>query len=217
MLGTGIWRVTAAGVSSGGSNWSDLGVHLSIAESLNAGGNFPPDVPYFAGEPLVYHWFADFHAAILAEAADLFSIPAMVVQSAILAAALALLAFSLARLLLRGRLARRVAVLAAVFVVFTGGLGWIRLVGDLTVDPLAANAPVGAGDLAYLVSHNSYDNQWLNPSPPNFRIPSVMGTGLLAHRATTAGLPMLVGAILLLVAGLPTARRRPPAGATARG
>ena len=208
VLGTGIWRVTAGGVSSGGSNWSDLGVHLSIAETLNSGGNFPPEVPYFAGEPLVYHWFADFHAAILAEAADLFSIPAMVVQSAILAAALALLAFSLARLLLRGRMARRVAVLAAVFVVFTGGLGWIRLVGDLTVDPLAANAPVGAGDLAYLVSHNSYDNQWLNPSPPNFRIPSVMGTGLLAHRATTAGLPMLVGAVLLLVAGLPTARQR---------
>ena len=55
-------------VSAGGSNWSDLGVHLSIAQSLNA-GNFPPQVPYFAGAPLVYHWFADFHAAIAARAA----------------------------------------------------------------------------------------------------------------------------------------------------
>jgi hypothetical protein len=43
---------------------------------------------------------------------------------------------------------------------------------------------------------------------PLFRIPSVMGTGLLVHRATTFGLPILVGAVLLLVAGLPTARRR---------
>ena len=208
VLGVGIWRATADGVSSGGSNWSDLGVHLSIAESLNSGGNFPPDVPYFAGEPLVYHWFADFHAAMLAEAAGLFSVPAMVVQSAVLAAALALLVFSLARRLLRGRSTRRAAFLAAVFVVFTGGLGWIRLVGDMTVDPLATNAPPGAGDLAYLVSHNSYDNQWLNKEPPDFRIPSVMGTGLLAHRATTAGLPILVAAVLLLVAGLPTARQR---------
>jgi hypothetical protein len=207
VLGAGIWRVTPNDVSSGGSNWSDLGVHLSIAETLNSGGNFPPDVPYFAGEPLVYHWFADFHAAILAEAADLFSIPAMVVQSAVLAAALALLAFALARHILRGRTARRAAALAAVFVVFTGGLGWIRLVGDMTVDPLAVNAPPGARDLTYLVSHNSYDNQWLT-GWPYFRVPSVMGTGLLAHRATTAGLPMLVGAMLLLVAGLPTARRR---------
>jgi hypothetical protein len=43
---------------------------------------------------------------------------------------------------------------------------------------------------------------------PYFRIPSVMGTGLLVHRATTAGLPMLVGAILLLASGLPSARQR---------
>ena len=206
-LGIGIWRVTADGVSSGGSNWSDLGVHLSIAETLNSGGNFPPDVPYFAGVPLVYHWFADFHAAILAEAAGIFSVPAMVVQSTLLAAALALLVFSLARRLLRGRSARRAAAIAAVIVVFGGGLGWVRLIGDVTVDPLASNAPNGAGDIAYLVSHNSYDNQWLT-GWPYFRIPSVMGTGLLAHRATTAGLPILVAAVLLLVAGLPTKRQR---------
>jgi hypothetical protein len=34
-----------------------------------------------------------------------------------------------------------------------------------------------------------------------------MTTGLLVHRATTAGLPLLVGAVLLITAGLPTARR----------
>jgi hypothetical protein len=207
VLGVGIWRMTPTGVSSGGSNWSDLGVHLSIAETLNSGGNFPPEVPYFSGVPLVYHWFADFHAAILAKAAGLFSVPAMVFQSAVLAAGLALLVFSLARRLLRAQSARRTASLAAILVVFAGGLGWIRLIGDLTVDPSAANAPSGAGDFAYLVSHNSYDNQWLT-GWPYFRIPSVMGTGLLAHRATTAGLPILVGAILLLVAGLPTRSHR---------
>jgi hypothetical protein len=207
VLAVGIWRTTPTGVSSGGSNWSDLGVHLSIAETLNSGGNFPPDVPYFSGVPLVYHWFADFHAAILAEAAGFFSVPVMVVQSAVLAASVALLAFSLARRLLRDRSAVRAALIAAVLVVFAGGLGWIRLIGDMTVDPLAANAPGGAGDFAYLVSHNSYDNQWLT-GWPYFRIPSVMGTGLLAHRATTAGLPMLIGAVLLLVAGLPTRRQR---------
>ena len=70
----GLWHPTDTGVSAGGSNWSDLGVHLSIAQSLNA-GNFPPQVPYFAGAPLVYHWFADFHAAIAAKAAGIFSIP----------------------------------------------------------------------------------------------------------------------------------------------
>ncbi|MDQ2675100.1 MAG: hypothetical protein M3Y40_10640 [Chloroflexota bacterium] len=196
-LSLGLWRVTDAGVISGGSNWSDLGVHLSIAETLNAGANFPPEVPYFAGVPLVYHWFADFHAAILAEAAGMFSVPAMVIQSAVLAGALALLVASLARRLLRGD-RRRAAVMAAALAVFAGGLGYIRFVGDLTA---------GLGAPMELIRQHSYDNQWLT-GWPYFRIPSVMGTGLLAHRATTAGLPILVGAILLLAAALPTARQR---------
>jgi hypothetical protein len=197
-LGIGIWRVTPDGVSSGGSNWSDLGVHLSIAETLNAGTNFPPEVPYFAGVPLTYHWFADFHAAILAAAAGIFSVPAMVFQSALLAFALILLVASLARRLVRGHDARRVALLAAALAVFGGGIGYIRFIGD-----------VGAGQLSplELIARNSYDNQWLT-GWPYFRIPSVMGTGLLAHRATTAGLPMLIGAVLLLVTGLPSARQR---------
>jgi len=197
-LGVGMWRTTETGISSGGTNWSDLGVHLSIAETLNAGGNFPPEVPYFAGEPLVYHWFADFGAAILARSADMFSIPAMVVQSTVLTGALALLVFSLARRLVRDIGARRVGTLAAALVVFGGGMGYSLFVRDVlntAVDPLE------------LIAMNSYDNQWLTDWP-YFRVPSVMGTGLLAHRATTAGLPILVGAMLLLVAGLPTARQR---------
>ena len=202
VLQSGLWRATPDGIAAGGSNWSDLGVHLSIAQSLNA-GNFPPQVPYFAGEPLVYHWFADFHAAIAARAAGIFAIPSFVASSAILAGALALLVHGLARALLRGRGARRAALLAAMLVVAGGGLGWIRLIGDVTA---GFGGPIG------LIAKHSYDNSWYDAagvaSWPYFRIPSVMGTGLLVHRATTAGLPMLVGAVLLLVAGLPTARAR---------
>jgi hypothetical protein len=77
-----------------------------------------------------------------------------------------------------------------------------------------ADVATGVGDPVTLITHNSYDNSWYDaahhaePMWPYFRIPSVMGTGLLVHRATTVGLPMLVGAVLLLVAGLPTARAR---------
>jgi hypothetical protein len=197
-LAIGLWRVTPSGVVAGGTNWSDLGVHLSIAETLNAGANFPPEVPYFAGVPLVYHWFADFHAAILALAVDQFVISSMVVQSTTLAFALALLVGSLTRRLVRSPRAPLVAGLAAALAVFGGGMGYLRLFEDLAS---------GAGDPITLVSTTSYDNRWLTDWP-YFRIPSVMGTGLLAHRATTAGLPMLVGVVLLLVAGLPDARRR---------
>ncbi len=197
VLNKGLWQVGPQGIASGGSNWSDLGVHLSIAQSLNA-GNFPPQVPYFAGSPLVYHWFADFHAAIAARAAGIFAVPSFVAGSAILAGALALLVHGLARQLLRGERARRAALLAVALVIFGGGLGWIRLIGDLQSH---------GGDLVGLVSANSYDNAWLTDWP-YFRIPSVMGTGLLVHRATAAGLPILLGAILLLVAGLPDRRAR---------
>jgi hypothetical protein len=204
VLQSGLWRPVEGGVAAGGSNWSDLGVHLSIAQSLNA-GNFPPQVPYFAGSPLVYHWFADFHAAIAARAAGIFAVPAFVVSSAILSGALALVVHGLARSLLRRPGARRAALLAAALVIWGGGLGWVRLVGDVAT---------GVGSPVELVLNNSYDNSWYDaagnaePMWPLFRIPSVMGTGLLVHRATTFGLPILVGAVLLLVTALPTAQRR---------
>ena len=197
VLARGLWQVEPGGVYVGGSNWSDLGVHLSIAQSVNA-GNFPPDVPFFAGEPLIYHWFADFHAAILAEAAELFAIPVFVAQSAILAGALALVVHGLATTLLRGRWSARAAWIAVFLVIFGGGLGWIRLVGDL------GN---GMGEAWDLLMTHAYDNEWLSEWP-FFSIPSVMTTGLLVHRATTIGLPLLVGAVLLVVVGIPTARRR---------
>jgi hypothetical protein len=206
-LTSGLWHVTASGVESGGSNWSDLGVHLSIAQSLNV-GNFPPQVPYFAGVPLIYHWFADFHAAMAASAAGLFAIPVFIIASAILAGAFTLIVASLARTLLGGRDARRAALIAAALAVFAGGFGWIRFIGDI----VSGYGDVAGGPIG-LITHNTYDNAWYdalgNPAAwPYFRIPSVMGTGLLVHRATTAGLPMLVGMVLLLSAGLPTARQR---------
>ena len=198
VLQAGLWHATPNGIAAGGSNWSDLGVHLSIAQSLNA-GNFPPQVPYFAGEPLVYHWFADFHAAIAARSAGIFAIPGFVVSSAILAGALALLVHGLARALLRGQGARRAAAAGGgPRRSLAGGFGWMRLVGDV------AN---GFGDLpsaggTQLIRQLVADRVALLPDPIGD------GDGLLVHRATTAGLPMLVGAVLLLVAGLPAARAR---------
>ena len=94
-------------------------------------------------------------------------------------------------------------MLAAILVIFGGGLAWMRLVGDVAA---------GYGDPVSLVTAHSYDNSWYDSQGdaawPYFRIPSVMATGLLVHRATTLGLPILVGAILLLVAGLPTRDER---------
>lgn len=46
------------------SNWQDTAMHMGIIESISQ-GNFPPQAPYYAGVPLSYYYFADFHSAIL--------------------------------------------------------------------------------------------------------------------------------------------------------
>ena len=76
VLGSNGWRETPNGMVSGGWNWSDFLVHVAIGNSI-VHGNFPPEVPYFAGEPLSYHWFADFHGAITAVAADVLDHPGL--------------------------------------------------------------------------------------------------------------------------------------------
>jgi hypothetical protein len=193
LFGNG-WRETPDGWVSGGWDWSDLLVHVAIGSSI-VHGNFPPEVPYFAGEPLTYHWFADFHGAIASTAAGIPLIPAYFATSALFAGVLALVVWALA-LRLTGD--RRVALIATVLVCVGGGMGWLRLVLDLQA---------GLGDPISLVTQHPYDNNW-EDGWPFFRVASVLGTGFFPHRATTLGLPGLVSVVLLVV----TCLDRRPAG-----
>ncbi len=59
-----VWLENQNGIVITGSNWQDTPLHYEIIESLN-NGNFPPQMPYFAGEKMSYHYFVDFHTAIL--------------------------------------------------------------------------------------------------------------------------------------------------------
>ncbi|MEO8571513.1 MAG: hypothetical protein ABI553_07405 [Chloroflexota bacterium] len=198
------WTRTADGWVSGGWNWSDLLVHVAIGSSISA-GNFPPEVPYFAGAPLTYHWFADLHGAITSTVAGVDLITVDFLTSGLFAGVLALVVWALARRLTDSA---RVATIATVLVVAGGGMGWIRLVGDLLA---------GTGNVIDLVSNTSYDNSWAD-GWPWFKIASIFGTGFLPHRATTLGLPGLVTVVLLVVASL---GRRPldgrPAGSRPLG
>jgi hypothetical protein len=188
LMGNG-WSETPNGWVAGGWNWSDLLVHVAIGSSI-AAGNFPPEVPYFAGVPLTYHWFADFHGAIASSVAGVDLIRVYFATSALFAGVLALVTWALA-VQLTG--ARRVATIAAILVCFGGGLGWIRLVGDLIATPGA--------NVVDLVSTTSYDNTWVD-GWPWFKVASIFSTGFLPHRATTLGLPGLVTVVLLVVACL---------------
>ncbi len=179
------WRETLDGWVSGGWNWSDLLVHVAIGSSI-VHGNFPPEVPYFAGVPLTYHWFADFHGAVTSHIAGLDLIGVYFASSALFAAVMALLVWALAFRLTGDR---RVAAIATVIACLGGGMGWLRLIGDVMA---------GNPDLAALVSQNPYDNTWAD-GWPFFKVASMLGTAFLPHRASTLGLPGLVAAVLLLV------------------
>jgi hypothetical protein len=199
VLALSIWHPTPAGWVSGGWNWSDFLVHVSIGKSI-AAGNYPPQVPYLAGVPLTYHWFAEFHGSLSALVAGIDIIPVYVFSSALTAAALALVSWELARFLTGSA---RVASLATVLLLLAGGMGFIGLPIDMAAS---------GRSLADLVAENSYDNNWFG-GWPYFRIPSVLGTGLLAHRATTFGLPGLLASVLLFAHSL----GRWPAGVLVAG
>jgi len=194
ILAANAWREIPGGWVSGGWNWSDFLVHVSIGQSI-VEGNFPPQVPYFAGVPLTYHWFADFHGSIAAATAGLHVIPVFIVSSALMAGALALIAWELARHLTGSR---RAATIATLLILTGGGMGWIRLVIDLEA---------GVGSAWELVQRFPYDNTW-EPGSPEFKIASILGTGLFPHRATTFGLPGLLSVLLLVRVSL----GRRPAG-----
>ena len=184
ILAANAWREIPGGWVSGGWNWSDFLVHVSIGQSI-VEGNFPPQVPYFAGVPLTYHWFADFHGAIAAATAGLHVIPVFIVSSALMAGALTLVAWELARHLTGSRHA---ATIATLLILTGGGMGWIRLVIDVQA---------GVGSAWELVQRFPYDNTW-EAGSPEFKIASILGTGLFPHRATTFGLPGLLSVLLLV-------------------
>ncbi len=192
ILAANAWREVPAGWVSGGWNWSDFLVHVSIGQSILE-GNFPPQVPYFAGVPLTYHWFADFHGSIAAATAGLHVIPVFIVSSALMAGALALVSWELARHLTGSR---RAATIATLLILTGGGMGWIRLVIDVQA---------GLGSPWELVQQLPYDNTW-EPGSPEFKIASILGTGLFPHRATTFGLPGVLSVLLLVRVSLGRSR-----------
>ncbi|MEM2145806.1 MAG: hypothetical protein QW304_04940 [Thermoproteota archaeon] len=59
-----VWFETENGIVITGSNWQDTPLHYSLIESIN-NGNFPPQMPYYSGVRINYHYFVDLHTAIL--------------------------------------------------------------------------------------------------------------------------------------------------------
>jgi hypothetical protein len=116
----------AGGVYSGGSAWYDLSFHAALASSFVYGENFPPAYTPLAGEPLLYPFLPDFHAAALMAAG--LSMRAAFLSTALpLALAATGLFYSFALRVTRGAAA---ASLATALFLLNGGLGFLNLFRD---------------------------------------------------------------------------------------
>jgi hypothetical protein len=119
-----VWYGNNYGIVITGSNWQDTPMHYEIIESIN-NGNFPPQMPIFSGEPLTYHYFVDFHTAILEKVYGY--LPTLLpVLNAVFIVVFALSIYALAR-----DYGRKVAIIATVLGVFGWGLSYFGLFSAL--------------------------------------------------------------------------------------
>ena len=120
-----VWFENDLGIVITGSNWQDTPLHYEIIESIN-NGNFPPEMPHYAGNSMNYHYFVDFHTAILEKTYG-FLPKLLPFLNAAFILIFALSVYSLARV--HGK---RAAVFATLIATFGWGLSYIGLFSALT-------------------------------------------------------------------------------------
>jgi len=119
-----VWFGNQFGIVLTGSNWQDTPLRYEIIESIN-NGNFPPQMPNYAGVPLTYHYFVDFHTAIIEKVYGY--LPTLLpVLNAVFILVFALAIYALAR-----PNGRRAAIIATVIATFGWGLSYFGLFSAL--------------------------------------------------------------------------------------
>ncbi|MGA2680922.1 MAG: hypothetical protein ABSF44_03880 [Candidatus Bathyarchaeia archaeon] len=119
-----VWRGSPYGIVLTGSNWQDTPLHYEIIESVN-NGNFPPQMPNFAGVPMTYYYFVDFHTAIIE------NVFGYLPQLLPFLNAVFILVFGLAIYALTRPNGRRAAIIATVIATFGWGLSYSGLFNAL--------------------------------------------------------------------------------------
>jgi hypothetical protein len=167
-----VWFENDLGLIITGSNWQDTPLHYEIIESIN-NGNFPPEMPYYAGDSISYHYFVDFHTAILEKTYG-FLPKLLPFLNAAFILVFALSVYSLARV--NGK---RAAIFATLIATFGWGLSYIGLFSALTSGQFnpATN---------YMYQYNEF-----------FVLPPIFDN-LLQQRPMLVGLPVFAFVLALL-------------------
>ena len=167
-----VWFENASGIVITGSNWQDTPLHYEIIESLN-NGNFPPQMPYYAGESMNYHYFVDFHTAILEK---LYGFLPQLLPSlnGVFILVFALAVYSLAR-----DYGRRAAVFATLIATLGWGFSYFGLFSALTSGQFSATQN-------YMYQYGEF-----------FGLPPILDN-LLQQRPLLIGLPVFALVLILL-------------------
>lgn len=167
-----VWSGNTFGIVMTGSNWQDTPLHYEIIQSLN-NGNFPPQMPNFAGEKLTYHYFVDFHTAIVENMYGY--LPTLLpFLNAVFIVLFALCVYALAR-----SFGRRAAVMAVVLAVFGWGFSYLGLFSALFNGTFSASTN-------YIYQYGDM-----------FGLPSIFDN-LLQQRPLLVGLPAFAFVLALL-------------------
>jgi hypothetical protein len=162
-----------------GPNWQDTAMHLSIIESLTQ-GNFPPQAPYFSGQPLSYYYFSDLHAAIVNTFFGNYFPRILVVLNPFFAMVFFFAVYALCFELTRKKAYSAVAALASVFY---GNLSFIIFFNKLLVS--------GQKFISF-VADNTFHTDG------NYFIVVPMADYFLQNRPMMVGLSALILVIILL-------------------
>jgi hypothetical protein len=180
VLYNSVWVQTDTGLIIAGSNWQDTPYHYGIIESINQ-GNFPPQFPNYAGVKMTYHYFVDFHTAILENTCGY--LPKLLpTLNAVFIMVFALSMYALAR-----EFGRKAALIATVVGVFGGGFSFVGLFSALF------NGQFDVTQNYFFQYAGTFD------LPPIF-------DNLLQQRPMLIGLPVF--ALVLLLLRNPDSRRR---------
>jgi hypothetical protein len=172
-----MFTTPGGGIATGDDhNLGDLPFHLGIVMGFAEGDNYPPQHPELAGTRLTYPFLADMLTALLLRAGASLE-GALFWPNLILAVSLAALLYRWSRLLTGDRLA---AAITPVLVLFSGGLGWTVLAGEMA----AAEPPWGP----LLDLRRDYTIEGDGP----LRWGNALTTLLVPQRSMLLGLPLFL-------------------------
>lgn len=167
-----VWFENEFGIVITGSNWQDTPLHYEIIESINS-GNFPPEMPYYSGDMMNYHYFVDFHTAILEKVYGF--LPKLApFLNAVFILIFALAVYSLARV--NGK---RAAVFSTLIATFGWGFSYIGLFSALASGQFSVSQN-------YMYQYGGF-----------FGLPPIFDN-LLQQRPLLIGLPVFAFVLILL-------------------